>query len=333
MGRYTSDDNIVTLYHESGTYGTSSGNGVWIGQISEHNLTDDEGYARNRYLGTGSRTSVAYEQGLNTVEGTLTFRVQDWKVPFYAIGSVCDTSGTNCVHTATEILTGGRQSAFTSGPFNPPFSFTIEDSKQTYGTRANFNRTINGAVPNTVTITMSQGERISAECGYVAQAATYSSGTPAGASVTAMSGDTFQWGNVTVSLGGTTYKAIKEVTFEINNNIEGAFYLNGSRISDVPTVGNKDYTLTLTLDAYHTEMQQLYKNYYKSGQTFNAEIDLEASSTSIGSKHVEFYLSGCRVISADIPSPSEGVNEATFEIAAQNVNATAWDRTLKYNPW
>jgi hypothetical protein len=331
MGRYTSDDNTVILKHESGTYAIASGNGYWIGLIEENSINDNESYSKYRYVGTGSRTAVTWEQGNNMVDGTLTYRVQDWRLPFWCIGSTFDTSGTNCTHTATEILTGGNQSPFTSGPLNPPISFTLEDAKKTYGTNDNFIRTVVGCIPNSCTINMNQGERITCELSYIGQSSNFSSGTAT--SVTALSGLSYQWGGVSITVAGSQLKTVKSATFEINNNIEPAFYLNGSRVTDVPIPGNKDYTLSITMDGYSADMRLLYNALYKGSNSFNTTINLSEDNTTTGSLHATFILSGCRVISADVPSTSEGVNEATFEIGAQNCSAQSWDRILKYNPW
>jgi hypothetical protein len=334
MARYTSDDNKVIAVHESGTWGTLSGNAVWIGQVASNSLTDNLNYQTNRYMGTGSRTFVSWEQGNSTAEGTLTYRIQDWRFPFWAIGSTYDVSGTNSLHTATEILAGARQSAFTSGTFNPPLSFTLEDSKAGYGTGDNFVRKIYGAVPNVCTITINNGEMVTNEMTYIGQGVTFTSGTPTTAP-SALSTRPYYYSDASFVVGGSTLQSVKSATFEINNNVDGPFYLNGSQVISVPIQGVKDYILTLTLDMYSPDSRLLYNELYKGNATFNATLDLNGDNKTgiTGSYHAIFAMSGCKVISADIPTPSEGVNEATFEIRAQNVSATAYDRVPKYNPW
>ena len=159
MGRYNHDQNKVAFTHESGTYGSTSGAGIWVGQVTEHSIDDAENKIEGRFLGASTRSFSTMDQGPRDVTGTLTYNPQNMMVPFIAIGSVTDAiSGANVQHDAVQINTDVAQSAFTSGTLCPPRSFTLEDSKQSPGTGANFIRTINGVVPNTTTITATKGE-------------------------------------------------------------------------------------------------------------------------------------------------------------------------------
>jgi len=139
MARFLSDQNKVLLLHESGTYSSTSGNAVWLGEVTENSIDDTENKLEDRFLGTSSRSFGDYELGPRDVTGTLTYNAQNFRLPFWAIGSVVDSaSGTTVSHTSTQVDTDVRQSAFTSGTLNPPISFTIEDSKQSPGTGKNF---------------------------------------------------------------------------------------------------------------------------------------------------------------------------------------------------
>ena len=334
MARYLQDKNKVVLLHESGTYANASGTGVWLGEVTENSISDSENKIENRFLGTDSRSFGGYELGPRDVTGTVTMNTQNFRLPFFSIGSTVDAaSGTNVLHTATEIATSSLQSSFTSGALNPPISFTLEDSKQAAGTGRNFIRTVNGCVPNTVTISASQGEKISVDVDYVGQSLTVSSGA-----TTAVTQDTvkpYLWSSTSLTMGGSSIITAKEVSLEINQNIEAPHYLNGSRDISVPFPQNRDYTLSVTLDLDSNDADFLYNDFYKSNETFNAVLDFDQDSTA-GSQHAIFTMSGCKIMSFENPSTNEGATESTIEVKPQNVSAqeyTSSSSANRFNPW
>lgn len=334
MSRYIADMNKVALLHESGTYASTSGNGVWIGEVTENSITDDEGLLENRYLGTATRSYDSFAQGPRNVTGTLSYNAQNFRLPFFTIGSTVDgTSGPSVLHTATEINTSGRQSPFTSGPLNPPMSFTLEDSKQATGTGRNFVRTIKGTIPNMATITAAQGEKVKVDIDYIGQTLIASSGT-----TTTITQDTIKpylWSSATLTMAGSTISTAKEITLEINNNTEGPHYLNGSRDISVPFQGNREITLNVTMDLSSIEADMLYNQYYKGGSSFNSTLDFNQDVTA-GSQHAIFTLSGCIITSFENPSTMEGLTESTIEIRPKDISAveyTSTASTTKFNPY
>ena len=336
MARFVSDQNKVLGVYESGTYGAikDSGSTFWIGQVTEHSIDDSENLLENRYLGTSDRNFDYMAQGPRDVTGTLTYHVQDMRLVAWAIGSVNEVVGTgSSVHFATEIDTDVWQSPFTSGTgqLNAPISFTIEDSKQSPGTGRNFIRTINGAVPNVTTITASRGEKVHVNIDYIGQTLTYSSG--ATSSVTEQTGiRPYLWSDCSLTIGGSSIDTAKEVSLEINQNIEAPHYLNGSRDVSVPYPQNREYTLNVTMDLDGTEAAMLYNEYYKGGSKFNAVFDLNADSTT-GSQHTIFTMSGCYVTSMDNPSTNEGIVESTVVIRPESLTGSIWDCGSAYNPF
>lgn len=334
MARYLQDQNKVVLLHESGTYANSSGNGVWLGEITEHSIDDNEEKIVDRYLGTSSRSFGNYQQGPRNVTGTIDYNIQNFRLPFFAIGSTYDaTSGTTVLHTATQIATSARQSAFTSGTLNPGISFTIEDSKQSTGTGRNFIRTINGCIPNSITISASQGEKITSSVDYVGQTLTASSGT-----TTILTEDTvkpYLWSSASLTLAGSSIQTAKEVTLELNNNLESPHYLNGSRDISVPFPQNRETTLSITLDLDGNDADFMYNSLFKNNNTFNTVLDFNQDSTT-GSQHAIFTMSGCYITSFENPSANEGVTESTVEIAVKDISATEYTSSssaTKFNPW
>ena len=179
MGRYISDNNTVLGLFESGTYSIPmTGSSFWIGQVTEHSITDEENLIITHYLGTNDRNIDAFDNGPRDVTGTLTYFPQDARLIFWTIGSVLSTSGTNAYHRVSEINNNVRQSAYTSGTLNPPYSFTIEDSKVTVGaaTGSTLVRTTRGTIPNVITITASQGEKVNVTLDYIGQTLIVSGG-------------------------------------------------------------------------------------------------------------------------------------------------------------
>jgi len=335
MARYKSDQNKVLGVYESGTYGVTkdSGSTFWIGQVSESSIDDAENPIETRYLGTATRNIDTFEQGPRDVTGTLTFAPQDMRLAFWAIGSVNEVIGTgSSVHFATEINSNVWQSPFTSGTnqLSAPISFTLEDSKQSPGTGRNFVRTVNGVVPNTTTITASQGEKVEVAMDWIGQTLSHSSG--ATSTVTEQTGiRPYLWSDCSLTIAGSTIDTAKEISLEINQNIEAPHYLNGSRDIATPFPQNRDYTLSVTMDLDGTEAAFLYRELYKGGSEFNAVFDLNADST--GSQHTIFTMSGCTIASMENPSTIDGPVESTVIVRPKSLTGSAWDTGSAYNPF
>lgn len=323
MARYISDQNKVLGLHESGTYaGTLTGSSFWIGQVQEHSVTDEEGLIETRYLGTATRNFDSFVQGPRDVTGTLTYNPSDMRLLFWAIGSGTNTSGPNSTFRVAEINSDVRQSPYASGTLNPPISFTLEDSKQSPGTGRNFVRTINGVVPNVTTLELNQGEKVTVTVDYIGRTLTSSSGTTT--SVTEITRRPYLWSDGLLTIAGSPIQTTKSISFEINQNREGPHYIVGSRDISVPINQNRDYTFELTMDWEGTQADMLYNSFYKTNTPFNAILDLNADSTA-GSQHATITFSGCYIVNTGVPSPLEGVNEATLTIRPETVTATEYN--------
>lgn len=333
MSRFNSDQNKVVLLHESGTYASTSGNGYWIGQVTENSIDDAENKIEERFLGTATRSYNAMDLGPRDVTGTLSYHPQDMRLVFWAIGSVNEAGTANhYVHYANQVGTGVWQNPFCSGTGqqNPPISFTIEDSQTAPGTGRNFIRTIVGCTPNTITLTASQGEKVTVECEYLGKSLTHTSGNST--NVTEITNPVYLWNHSTLTLAGSSISTAKELSLEINNNIEGQHYVNGSRDISFPKLGNKDYTLSVTADLDSDMADALYTGLYKSNGIFNAVWDMNADN-STGSAHVVLFMSGCRITTMEAPSTNEGTTELSMEIRPQSVIGSACDRVQYYNVW
>ena len=339
MGRFIADQNKVLLIQESGTYAFTSGTAQWIGQVTEHTVTDEENLIVTRYLGTTNRSFETTDNGPRNVNGTVTFFPQDMRLMFMGMGSIRDISGTtatNSEHSVTQIDTNVTQNPFTSGTgdLDAPFAFTLEDSKQSVGTGKNFVRTIRGCVPTSTTLTISQGEKVTVEVNYIGQTAVYTSGNTT--VLTENTDRSYLWSDATLTVAGSVLQTVKEIVFEVNQNVEGPHYLNGSRDIAVPFPGNRDYTLTVTTDLDADEGDLLYDDLYKNNTIFNCTLALDTQK-STGSQEAFFVFSGCRIVNTpDVGTALEGVNEATFEITPQNVTGSSFDSNAgnyEYNPY
>jgi len=323
MARYIADQDKTVFLLESGTYANTSGPGFWPGLVTGIEIENAENLIQTRYLGTATRNLDVQDQGPLDVTATLTYAPQDMKVMFWAIGSVTDVSGTVAVHNATEINTDSRQNVHTSGTLNPPKSWTIENSKQAPGTGANFIRTIRGAVPNTTTLTVTQGERVTIEQEFIGQSISFGSGTTT--SVTEKTIPSYLWSDGQLTIAGSTVPTTTEVVLEINQNIQGNHYVNGSRTVATPFPGNRDYTLTVNTDLNNPEATRWFRDLFKGGSSFNAQLDLNADNRGqTGSQHTQFAMSGCRISEMEIPSLNEGVTEATVIITPESISAKDW---------
>jgi len=347
MARFIGDQNKVVGIHESGTYAHNcagadgvAGSTFWIGQVTENSIDDAENYSDDRYMGTGKRTYDTMEQGPKDDTGTLTFHPHDMRMLFYAIGSIVEVSGatlTTCTHAVSEVNSDVWQSPFISGTDThpAPMSFTIEDSKQSVGTGRNFVRTIKGTVNNTTTLTLSQGEKATMDVDYIAEHIIPSSGT----TTTLVNSGTqyltpYMWDDCLLTLAGSVMDTAKEISLEVNSYMNAPHYINGSKVIGVPYSSKKDYTLNVTMDLDGQDAMWLYEECYRGGSTFNANLDMNADITAVGSKHTTLIMSGCQVTSMDNPSSADAdTTETSVEIRPQTVAGSVWDRTHKYNPW
>jgi len=325
--RFISDQNKVLFQYESGTYATASGTGQWIGQVQSHDLGEEENIQLTRYLGAGDRNVDVYNNGPRDVNGTFTYFPQDWKFLAFALGSNVDAgSPSPFTHTMSEANSDQGNSA-TSGPLNPFVSFTIEDSKTAPGTGLNFIRTANGCIVNTFTVSAGQGDIITVDVSYMAQSVSFTSG--ASTAVTAATTRAFLWSDTHLSLpSGTTQSEMKSFELIINNNLEPAHYVNGSRVTAVPIPTNRDHTFNFTADASSERAKELYDQYFKGGSTLQGVLVIDAGAAT---RDAIITFSGGQITAAEIPSPNEGVNEYSFTLVPQVVSVLVNDAIQLYN--
>lgn len=333
MTRFLNDQAKLVFLWESGTYAVTSGNGVWIGLVQEHEITENQNVIQTRFLGQGNRNLGRFDNGPLDIEGTFTYYPQDWKLFGLAVGSIWNSGleAGNSAQFISQVHGGQRFSAFTSGYFNPWPSFTLEESRTGAISNQNSVRTIKGVNINSYTININQGEPVSCEVGFVAQTGSWFSG--ATTSVTAGSFRPYLWSDVTFQLpGATTQESVKSVTLSYNNNMEAPHYVNGSRVIQVPYPLNAECTVEITQDLDSVMVGSLYNVYFQGGSLFNAVLDIEASSANAGSHRLITTMSGCRIIEMTTPVSVGEISEVTYTLVPGSISAIAYDR-YSYTPF
>lgn len=342
MGRYAADQNKVVGLFESGAYAAVTATPFWIGRVQTNTIDDSEGLSESRYMGTASRNVSDFDRGPIDVTGTLTYNPVDMRMLFWALGSTVETSGTTSVHAVSEIDSDVCQNPFVSGTgqdMTVPMCYSLEDSKQSAGTGRNFVRTLNGVCTDNFKLSAKEGEKVVCEVDYVAQSLTPSSGTTT--SVVDSGLKPYMWDNTQLTLAGSTMDTNKEFSLELAKNLQVNHYIGSSALGRFhgryiapPVEGNRNYTLSVTMDLPSDDAMWLYEQKYKAGSSFNSVLDMNADGYGqTGSRHTNVIMSGCTIVSMDNPSEVEGLNETTIEIRPTTITGSAWDTISNYNPW
>lgn len=333
MSLYVSDQNKVIMQFESGTYAVPSGtSGAWLGLVTNHEATENMNVMQIRYAGKATRNVDIFVDGARDFEGTLTYHPQDFQMLGYAMGSIVDSGATTpYTHRISEVNSDTRW-AYTSGPLNPFASFTVVDEKKGIADGLHQARKYKGCIVDSWSLKAAEGEVVECEVGYRAQ--TLALGSKTTDLIPIASEDTsrpYVWSDISVQIPASTpIGAVKEVNFSINNNLEEKHYLNGSRDIAVAVPLNREYELTLTLDANSEQGPIFYNNYWLGGSTFNTLLTVSAIT---GSRDLTITMSGCKLTEFSSPSANEGIDEYSLTIVPQTVSAVANDYKSKYNPW
>ena len=337
MARMLSHNNKILARYESGTYGSASGLGHWIGYVQNHEPNDEETVQTLRNLGSDDRDVDTFQNTVKRYSGKITMFPSNWIMLGMALGSMVD-SGSPSPYTHTlSAINGNNSYAFTSGPDNPFASFTLESSKKAVGTGLNSVRTYNGVVVDNFTLSLDKGGIANAEVDYIAQSMVWSSGN-----TTALSGTPsivgynrpFMWRDFVVHIpSGTTIPEIQSLRFKVGNKFMAEPEINGSATIAVPQPTERDYEFEITAAATSERMKTFKENYFLGGSTFNAMLYQNVAQIT-GSRTMALVMSGCKVTEMTDPDPLEGVNEYTLMIKPATVNVPdIQDEIQLYNPW
>lgn len=330
MAFYLSDNNMVALINESGTYANVTGAtlGVWIGNVQSSTINEDVGVLKTRYAGVLNRNVGQFVDGPISINGTISYYPTDFRMALYALGSVVDSgSPSPYAHVAGE-LNNGSSSVYISGTTNPFTSFTIEEAKRSSANQ-HFIRTVNGCVVNSWSINAAEGQPLTCTVDYVGRIQSFGSVTPATFTDPVLR--PFMWSDVTVHIpSGTIVDETKSFTASINNNLQTFHFVNGSRYISNPIPTNREYEIALTVNAKSETAKTFYDSYFIAGSTFNMMIGAVAST---GSRTFYWIFSGCKMTALNTPTPAEGVQEITMTINPQNSVFNSDDLIFKWGPF
>lgn len=329
---FLADQNKSCLFYESGTYANTSGPAVWIGQVTEDTPDESVGLISQRYVGQGDRNVGMFLEGPITFTNKMTFNVQDFRFMKFLLGSCIDGGSPSPYEHRYAESNNNMQTLEIPGQSLP--SFGIETA-QTATTGSNFIRTFKGGMIDTLTLTIAEREPIVADMTYAAKSVTFSSG--AATACTQDATKPYMWSNTQVHWeSGNVLPNVKEISVEVNNNLDQPHYVDGDRVIGTPLPTMRDYTVTLTLNADDTNLNTntVYNQYFMggmiAGSQFNMIVDMVIST---GSEQGIWTLSGCRVEAMTTPSPNEGVNEQTITIRPQSSSFIEYNTTQYVNAW
>lgn len=332
---FVADQNKVLFRYESGTYATPSGeSGLWMGLVTDHTPSDSENVVSVRYTGTSNRNVGQQINTTKEYEGTITYHPQDFRMFHLALGSVVDSgSPSPYTHVISEVNSDSIY-AFTSGTGRTQnfASFSVTDSKKGISDGEHQVRTYNGCVVDNLSFNVSQGDLANCELGYIAQSLTVGSKTtdilPTADEDTTRP---YLWSDIKLHKpSGTVLDKVIDMKWSINNNVERRHYDNGSKVVDNLTPGNREYELTITMDANSSDADTLYNDNWQSGTEFNSMFECVISADS---EQGFIIMSGCKVTSFESPSPSEGINEYSITVVPETCIINTDDLIEKHNPW
>lgn len=328
MTRYNVGDQWqLSFFYESGTYGTTSGARQWIGYVQTHDPDEDSGKNKTavRYAGQASRNVATFLDKGEEYTGTFTYYPQDWKMLYFAMGSVLDGGSPSPYSHVISEVNSTNADPFNGGIFP---SFGLEDVN-VIATGSNFIRTYKGVVVDSYEIGITQGEPISCSVDYIAQSCTFSSG--AKTAVTAATTEVFEWNDAKVQIpSGTTLTELKNATIRISNNMDAQNYIDNTRTIAQPIPRNREYDISMTVNANETWTKKLYDQYFLGGSKFNLFLPVIAST---GSQQIDITFSGCYITNMTTPSRLSDVQELDITITPTSGTATVSDTVELYTAW
>lgn len=325
--RILGEQTKTAMLCESGTYANTSGTGIWVGYVQDNSVDENINMSKIRFHGNMSRNVGKMITGPKDYTGELTYYPQDFRMLYYALGSVYNVSGPTMTHNISE-LNGNAANGFTNGTKNPWISFTLEDSKTSNTTGSNFIRTLKGCVADGFTLKIAEGEIMEASVPWIAQDCVFGSGATTG--VTADNSIPYLWRHCKLQMpNSTVLDNHLNAEFSIKNNFTAPHYCNGSEVIAIPIVGNREYSMPVTVHMDNINAKTLYDTYYLGGSEFNAILDLTIDAT----RSCVVTMSGCRIETMKIPSPFEGPIEQSFTVIPKSCSAIATDNIYRYTGW
>ena len=311
-----SDQTQHAIFYESGTYGTLSGGAAWIGMVQSNEIDEGMGVINVRYAGANTRNVAQFVDGPTEFTGTIEFYPQDFRFLKFVLGQ-CADAGSPSPYTHTYSESDSSESCPEIANQVLP-SFTVEDAQRITG-GSNVIRRLVGCMVDSFTMAVGEGAPVTCTTNYRGQNVTFISGTAANVTVGTSGTVPFMWQHVRVDIpSGTQINTVKDCSFTINNNLQAPHYVDATRNISAPIPTNRDYEVTLTLNADSRFTKTFYDSYFQGGSTFNM---LMTGIISAGSRQVDLAFSGCKMTDMSMPSPAEGIVQETLTITPQQVDA------------
>lgn len=278
-------------------YGASSGASIWIGQVQENAISQDEGIIPNRYVGAtmGDRNVEGFLRGAPKYANSLKYWPQDGKMFGFCLGSVyTDTAGSpDYIHYISELSSSG----------NVPY-FTIEDF-QGFVANEDINKTLNGCSCDTLTISGKEGAEIEVTIEGPLQHIVKTSGTET--AVTASTKNPFRM-DMCLLAGSCTqmngdFESLNSFDWNIKNNLQLKYYATGSKYISRPIEDGRDYLFSAKNDIQTATGAKLY-DMYKAGSQINLDLFLLRTS---GTDNLQIWMSGCTLLTCESPTKKEGI--------------------------
>lgn len=322
-GPYKAEDSQLLVGTEA-DQGTAVTPTTVFGKVVEDATLPDpeQEYMVQRVIG-GTREVFQQEQGIRTLQGgSVPVVLQDGHPVAYAFGSDTVSGSGPYTHTIT-----AKQNGL------PP-SQTLEAAYFGRGGGADFVRTFQGCVPNSMDLEMNEDDELTASLDYYAMGVSTGSSPTTGVSVPSTDPWLFSDSSSELSLFGTTFARFMDFTLSLENNLEEGRYIapdashptGDSRDPFEMTYGNAEYTLDATIVVEDDSLYQELISPTSAG--FEAVIEFERGASG---DLFRITANGCRFESAPHSMPGESgkievevsmvPNTVTIEVESSDSNA------------
>lgn len=330
MSAYKSEDTQLVFGNET-TLGTSVTPDHHVGGVDDSATPPDpeQEWLVRRYIGQ-DREPGALHQGIRSYEGgSIPFVVWDGKPFAWLLGVDSVTADSKLDSSGSTISsTGDTLHTITGKMDGKPPTKTME---ATYYGRDGGNdlvRTFAGVAPNSGEITLDAEGSLDTSLSLWATGVTHGDSDTAVA-LPSRSPLMFHDIQADLSLFGSTFAELTEMTLEVENNFQAGRYVESTDGVDPSTIhyGNLDYTFSPTIeitdDTIYDELVNL------TNGEFAANIQLENAD----GYQVRFEMTGCRLENAphEIPGDAEPIPvEASVLPQGLTVKVTDPNETTAY---
>lgn len=314
-------DKTQVSYGKESTWGTGTVGSIWFGHVQSHDPDWSWGFEAKRYVGSNNRTVDDFYEMATDYAGKIEFFPQDGRLLQYAFGKDTDSGGPVYVHTIVE-----------SGALP---SFTLYDAyiSATASNAGNVLKRADGCKIDTLEISGRSGEPVTMTVDYIAKTGSIIA-SGAAPSVTASTSKVYmsEMAHLADVTGGAmsaeNIGELTEFTITVKNNLQKRGYLDNSRNVGALETAAADYEFKFKADARETTANDIFDSLYQAGSSFVADLYLFRTS---GSDQMQFWMSGARIIDANIPTKVEpGVVELDLTVVPKTMGVIVKDAIATY---